>query len=288
MEYALQIEHLEKSYPDFSLKDICLQLPKGSIMGLIGENGAGKSTTMKALLGLIQKDRGTVEIFGKTMESDGKNLKEEIGVVFDEINFYETLTPLKVGKICNSSYRNWDQKLYGDYLEKFNLPDKKEIKTFSKGMQVKLCLAAALSHHAKLLILDEATSGLDPVMRDEILDIFLEFIQDEGHSILVSSHITSDLEKVADYITFLHKGEVLLSKPKDELVYRYGIIRCKESFLSRIDKKEILAFRKMDYQCEILVADRQAAAKKYTDVVVDAAALEEMMLLYIKGEKVEK
>lgn len=286
MEYALQIEHLDKSYPDFSLKDICLQLPKGSIMGLIGENGAGKSTTMKALLGLIRKDRGTIEILGRTMETDGKNLKEEIGVVFDEINFYETLTPWKVGKICKSSYRNWDGKIYENYLKKFGLPAQKEIKTFSKGMQVKLCLAAALSHKAKLLILDEATSGLDPVMRDEILDIFLEFIQDEGHSILVSSHITSDLEKVADYITFLHKGEILLSKPKDELIYHYGVIRCKESFLSEIDKKDILACRKMDYQCEVLVADRRAAGKKYADVVVDPATLDEIMLLYIKGEKI--
>lgn len=285
MDYALKIEHLDKSYPGFSLKDVCLKVPKGSIMGLIGENGAGKSTTMKAILNLIQKDGGEIEILGRRMESDEKKLKEEIGVVFDGIHFYETLTPLQVGKICAGAYRSWDEAEYQSYLEKFNLPEKKEIKTFSKGMQVKLCLATALSHHAKLLILDEATSGLDPVMRDEILDIFLDFVQDEECAILVSSHITSDLEKVADYIAFLQDGKILLNKPKDELIYRYGILRCGHTLFEQLDRGEMLAYRKMDYQYEVLVEDRDVFRKKYTDAVVDAATLEEIMLLYIKGEQ---
>ena len=285
MEYALQIHHLDKSYPGFSLKDICLKLPKGSIMGLIGENGAGKSTTMKAILNLIKTDKGEIEILGRKMDAEEKNLKEEIGVVFDGIHFHETLTPAKVGKICGRVYRNWDMAEYRAYLEKFKLPEKKEIQTFSKGMQVKLCLAAALSHHARLLILDEATSGLDPVMRDEILDIFLDFVQDEEHAILVSSHITSDLEKVADHIVFLQDGRILLNKPKDELIYHYGILRCGRKLFEQLDRREILAYRKMDYQYEVLVEDRNAFRMVYTDAVVDAATLEEIMLLYIKGDQ---
>lgn len=285
MEYALQLEHLEKSYGEFSLKDVCIRLPKGSIMGLIGENGAGKSTTMKAILNLIQIDRGEIEILGRGMDTDGKLLKEEIGVVFDEMNFYETMTPEKIGKVCARTYSNWEQREYENYLKHFSLPVKQEIKEFSRGMQVKLCLAVALSHHAKLLILDEATSGLDPVMRDEILDIFLEFVQDEEHSILVSSHITSDLEKVADYITFLHQGRILLSKPKDELIYQYGILRCGQELFENLEKSDILAYRKMDYQYEVLVENRSAARKKYQGAVIDPATLEEMMLIYIKGEQ---
>lgn len=284
MEYALQVHHLKKSYPGFSLKDISFQLPKGSIMGLIGENGAGKSTTIKAILNLIGKDGGEVEILGRKMETSRKILNEDIGVVFDEIHFNENLTPRQVGKICGSSYRNWDAGQYKAYLEKFGLPEGKQIKTFSKGMQVKLCIAVALSHRAKILLLDEATSGLDPIVRDEILDLFLDFVQDEEHSILVSSHITSDLEKVADYIAFLKDGQILLSEPKDKLIYQYGVLRCKSSVFEQIDKKDILAYRKMDYQYEVLVEDKNAAIKKYKDAVVDAATLEEIMLLYIKGE----
>ena len=284
MEYALRIDHLEKSYDGFSLKDICLELPKGSIMGLIGENGAGKSTTMKAILNLIRIDKGEIEILDRRMDTDEKALKEELGVVFDEFNFHETTTPAKIGTICSNTYRSWDQGKYEDYLNRFSLPLKQKIQEFSKGMQVKLCLAVALSHHAKLLILDEATSGLDPVMRDEILDIFLEFVQDEEHSILVSSHITSDLEKVADYITFLHEGKILLSKPKDELIYQYGILRCGQNLFENLEKEDILAYRKMDYQYEILVGDRNAAKRKYPGAVADPATLEEIMLLYIKGE----
>lgn len=218
MENALRVSHVSKDYPGFSLKDISFELPKGSVMGLIGQNGAGKTTTLKSILGLVSSE-GEIEILGSVSGKETLAKKEEIGVVFDEMNFYETLTPEKTGKIFNKIYKNWDRKQYQEYLKKFQLPEKKEIKTFSKGMQVKLSLAVALSHHAKLLILDEATSGLDPVMRDEILDIFLDFVQDEEHSILVSSHITSDLEKIADYITFIDNGRVLMSKPKDELIY---------------------------------------------------------------------
>lgn len=284
MENALRVSHVSKDYPGFSLKDISFELPKGSVMGLIGQNGAGKTTTLKSILGLVSSE-GEIEILGSVSGKETLAKKEEIGVVFDEMNFYETLTPEETGKIFNKIYKNWDRKQYQEYLKKFRLPEKKEIKTFSKGMQVKLSLAVALSHHAKLLILDEATSGLDPVMRDEILDIFLDFVQDEEHSILVSSHITSDLEKIADYITFIDNGRVLMSKPKDELIYEYGIARCKESQFLQMDQSEILTYRKQEYQYEVLVDHKEQIKRKYPDMVVDHATLEEIMLLYIKGER---
>lgn len=285
MNDALKVEHVNKTYPGFSLTDVCFELPKGSIMGLVGENGAGKSTIIKILLGLVQKDSGEVQILGERDLEKNKYVKEDIGVVFDEINFYETLTPVKVEKICKNAYKNWDSTAYALYLEQFSLPKDKEIKTFSKGMQVKLCLAVAMSHQAKLLLLDEPTSGLDPIVREELLDIFLEFVQDEEHAVLLSSHITTDLEKIADYITFLHKGNVIFSTSKDELIYHYGLVKCKEALLRQMDRGDILAYRKLDYSYEVLVADREMAGRKYPEAVIDPATIEEIMLLYVKGEK---
>ncbi len=284
MEAALSVEHLNKSYPGFSLQDVSLTLPKGTIMGIVGENGAGKSTVMKIMLDLVRADSGTVHILGCENVGKNKNVKEEIGVVFDEINFYETLTVEQIEKIGKASYKNWDSQIFEQYLTRFSLPKKKEVKVFSKGMQVKLCLAFAMSHHAKLLILDEPTSGLDPVIRDEILDIFLEFVQEEDHAILLSSHITTDLEKIADYITFLHEGKVIFSKTKDELIYEYGLLKCKEEDFLKMKKQDIVAYRKLDYSYEVLVEEREKMAKKYPNAVVDAATIEEIMLLYVKGE----
>lgn len=286
MDAIIQVENLTKQYTDFKLDHVSFSIPKGTIMGLIGENGAGKSTTIKAMLDLINKDDGEVTFWGKKLSSS-KQLKEDIGVVFDGINFYETLTPIKVGKISSAAYKQWDERLYRDYLKRFRLPADKEIKTLSKGMRMKLCIAVALSHKPKLLILDEATSGLDPVMRDDMMDVFLEFVQDENHSILMSSHITTDLEKVADYITFIHEGKVLFCKTKDELRYHYGIIRCGAGVFDQIDKEEILAFRKDDYQWNVLVADKEKARKKYKTAVVDDATIDDILLLYVKGEQVK-
>lgn len=280
----LQIENLTKQYSGFLLDHVSFSIPKGSIMGLIGENGAGKSTTIKAALGLIKKEDGKVSFWGQEL-SMNENLREDIGVVFDGINFYETLTPAKVGSISNAAYKQWNSSLYSDYLRRFELPADKEIKEFSKGMKTKLCIAAALSHNPKLLILDEATSGLDPVIRDDILDVFLEFVQDENHSILMSSHISSDLEKIADYITFIHQGKVLFCKSKDELRYRYGIIRCKTEVFHSIDPSEILACRKDDYQWNVLTADKESARRKYKNAVIDDASIDDILLLYVKGEQ---
>lgn len=285
MEPALQINGLTKEYPGFKLDHVSFTLPCGTIMGLIGENGAGKSTTINAVLDLIRKDEGNILFWGKELSQNPRQLKEDIGVVFDGINFYETLTPVKVGKISAAAYRQWDPAAYKGFLDQFQLPADKEIKTFSKGMKMKLSIAAALSHHPKLLILDEATSGLDPVMRDDILDVFLDFIQDETHSILMSSHITTDLEKVADYITFIHQGKIVFSKPKDELIYNYGILRCGAEDFHRLDPADILAWRKNDYQWDVLVEDKNKAMSRYRSIVIDNPSIDDILLLYVKGEQ---
>ena len=284
MEAALQVIDLTKTYPGFKLDHVSFTLPQGAVMGLIGENGAGKSTTIKAILDLIRKDDGTVTFWGRKL-SESKQLKEDIGVVFGQGNFYETLTPTQIGSISAAAYTQWDQATYEGYLTRFQLPKDKVLKTFSKGMRTKLSIAVALSHHPKLLILDEATSGLDPVVREDILDVFWEFVQDERHSILMSSHITSDLEKIADCITFLHQGKLLFCKPKDELLDRYGILRCGAADFAKIDKADILACRREDYQWSVLVADKEAARRKYRPQVLDDATIDDILLLYVKGEQ---
>lgn len=284
MEPILQVKDPTKQYPDFMLDHVSFSVPRGTIVGLIGENGAGKSTTLKAILDLIRKDDGTVRFFGEELTEDRKDMKENIGVVFDGIHFHETLTPAKIEKISAAAYRQWNSQTYHGYLEQFSLPADKEIKTFSKGMKMKLGIAAALSHDPKLLILDEATSGLDPVMRDDLLDVFMDFVQDENHSILMSSHITTDLEKVADYIAFIHQGKLIFRKEKDELIYNYGIIRCSSSQFEMLDKKDILACRKKDYQWDVLVSDREKMARRYKDLVIDNAAIDDILLLYVKGD----
>ena len=279
---ALELKNVSKQYKDFTLDNISFQVPQGSIVGLIGENGAGKSTAIHAILGLISKDSGTVTMLGKT-DIDAV-CKENIGVVFDGNNYPVMLTPKQLGKVFENIYRSWNKGMYKELLNKFNLPLDKKIKNFSKGMKMKYAISVAFSHGAKLLILDEATSGLDPIMRDEILDMFLDFIQDEENSVLVSSHITSDLEKVADYIVFIHNGKIVFSKPKDELLENYGIIKCGARLFAGIGKEEIIAYRKQDYEWQILVGDRQSAQKKYPEALIVPASIDEIMLMYVKGE----
>lgn len=279
---ALELKNVSKQYKDFTLDNISFQVPQGSIVGLIGENGAGKSTAIHAILGLISKDSGTVTMLGKT-DIDAV-CKENIGVVFDGNNYPVMLTPKQLGKVFENIYRSWNKGMYKELLNKFNLPLDKKIKNFSKGMKMKYAISVAFSHGAKLLILDEATSGLDPIMRDEILDMFLDFIQDEENSVLVSSHITSDLEKVADYIVFIHNGKIVFSKPKDELLENYGIIKCGARLFDEIGKEEIIAYRKQDYEWQILVGDRQSAQKKYPEALIVPASIDEIMLMYVKGE----
>ena len=224
MHDALTISGLTKTYKDFVLDGVSFSVPSGSIVGLIGENGAGKSTTINATLGLIQKEAGSVSVLGK--EELDNEIKEQVGVVFDGSNYPEILSPRKLNRVLKNIYQSWDERTFLSLLKKLSLPIDKPIKQYSRGMKMKLAISAALSHNSKLLILDEATSGLDPVIRDDILDILLDFVQDEDHSILISSHITTDLEKIADYIVFIHEGKVVFSKPKDELTEQYGIIKC--------------------------------------------------------------
>ena len=283
MNDALIISGLTKTYKDFMLNGVSFSVPCGSIVGLIGENGAGKSTTINAVLGLIQKEAGSICVLGK--EQPDNEIKEQIGVVFDGNNYPEIFSTRKLNRVMKDIYHSWEEHTFLNLLKKFSLPTDKPIKQFSKGMKMKLAIAVALSHNSKLLILDEATSGLDPVIRDDILDILLDFAQDETHSILISSHITTDLEKIADYIVFIHEGQVVFSKLKDELIEQYGIIKCGAAQFGALDKSDIIVYRKMDYEWQVLVADRAAMKKKYPKTLIDSVSIDEIMLLYVKGER---
>lgn len=284
MRVALEVKDLSKTYPGFALKNVSFQVPAGSIVGLIGENGAGKTTTLKTVLGLTDKDEGEILFSGAAGDEQGLK-REEIGVVFDENCFHDNLTVSQLEKIMKNLYKKWDTTLYDQYCQRFSIDKRKQIGDLSKGMKMKLSIAAALSHKPRLLILDEATSGLDPVMRDEMLDVFLDFIQDEENAVLLSSHITTDLEKVADYIVFIHEGRVVFSLPKDILLYHYGILRCGAEEFKKLDKRDMIAYQKKDFQWEVLVSQREQMIKKYKKCVVDNAGIDEIMLLYIKGER---
>ena len=283
MNDALIVSGLTKTYKDFMLNEVSFSVPCGSIVGLIGENGAGKSTAINAVLGLIQKEAGSICVLGK--EQLDNEIKEQIGVVYDGNNYPEIFSARKLNRVMKAIYHSWEEHTFLNLLKKFSLRADKPIKQFSKGMKMKLAIAVALSHNSKLLILDEATSGLDPVIRDDILDILLDFAQDETHSILISSHITTDLEKIADYIVFIHEGQVVFSKPKDELIEQYGIIKCGAAQFEALDKLDIIVYRKMDYEWQVLVADRVAMKKKYPKALIVSASIDEIMLLYVKGER---
>ena len=285
MTNCIEIKGLCKSYPDFSLKNIDLTLPSGSILGLIGENGAGKTTTIKCILNLIRRDAGEITLLGYDNIREERPAKADVGLVLDECFFHDTLRPLDVGRILAPSFQRWDEALFRSYLKKFSLPEKKLIKEFSRGMKMKLSLSAALAHRPKLLILDEPTAGLDPVVRDEILAEFLGFIQDEDHAILMSSHITSDLEKVADYIAYIHQGEVVLSDAKDSILDSYGRVGCTAAQLEDIDPRDVLRVRKGSFGCEALVKDRSAFGRKYPMLLVERTTLEDIMLFMGKGEE---
>jgi len=287
MNTILEVKGLTKSYKnsDFRLNDVSFSIPSGAIMGFVGENGSGKTTTIGCILNTLIKDSGSVRVFGKEMTHDSIDIRDDIGVVYDTNCFPIDLTAAEISSAMRHIYSKWDNELFKEYLRKFKLPEKKKVKTFSRGMTMKLAVAVALSHRPKFLVLDEATSGLDPIVRDDILDVFLDFVQDENHSILLSSHITSDLEKVADYITFIHDGSIVFSECKDNLIYNYGVMRCKSAQFAEIDKEDVLAYRKHDYQINVLVSDKSTAAKKYRDIIIDNVSIEEIMLMLVKGEK---
>lgn len=288
MENILELQQVSKRFPksDFTLDNVSFSLPYGAILGFVGENGAGKTTTIGCILNTIAKDSGSVKLFGREMLDADTDIREKIGVVYDGDNFPGHWSAEQLSKVMQGFYTNWDEGLFYEYLGRFQLPVKQRIKQYSRGMTMKLAIAAALSHHPQLLILDEATSGLDPIMRDEMLDVFLDFVQEEDHSILLSSHITSDLEKIADYITFIHNGRLIMTASKNDLVYNYAVIRCRESQFHALEPDDMIAYRKRDFQIDVLVSDGKKAQRKYKDVVVDHVSLDEIMLLLVKGERV--
>ena len=286
MTNIIEIKNLVKKYDNrFTLGSIDLEIPNGVIVGLIGENGAGKTTLIKSILNILKIDEGNIKIFNKDFNKEENNIKEDIGVVLDNMFFPEILTPNDINIIMKDIYKKWDEELFKKYLNDFGLNLNKQIKTMSKGMRKKLEIATSLSHHPKLLILDEPTSGLDPVVRNEVLDIFLDFIQDEEHTILLSTHITSDLEHIADKIIFINKGKILLDKNRDDLLDNYGILKCDINSFNTISKEDIIVYKKNKYNYEILVDNISKIKKKYKNFIVDKITLEELMVLMIKGVK---
>lgn len=284
MENALDVTGLRKQYSGFTLDDISFSLPAGSVMGLIGENGAGKTTTIKLILGMIRRDGGDIRVLGMDPVAQEKPVKQQLGVVLDDCHFHDTLRPADVSSILRAMFDSWDDALYKQMLGRLGVPEGKTVKEMSKGMKTKLSICAALAHRPRLMILDEATSGLDPVMRSEVLDILRDVIQDEERSVLISTHITSDLEKIADYITLLHGGRVVFSETIHALQYGCGVLRCGQADFKRIDPADIAGHRKGRFGHEALVRDKERMQRKYPGLTIDPASIEEIMLFYTRRD----
>ena len=278
--YAIEIKDLVKQFDNFKLGPINLTIPKGTIVGYIGQNGAGKSTTIKLLLGLLNKDSGEIKILDEINPSS-VGLKDKLGIVFDDLLVPEEMTLIDIEKFCSRVYSKWNKNSFYKFKEKFNLPDKKIIKNYSRGMKMKLSMAVALSHNAELLILDEATSGLDPIVREEILDLLLDFMQDENHTILISSHILSDLEKVADYIAFINDGKILFMETKDELKENYGICTLSNEEVASIDEEAIVGRRIHSFGQELLVKKNLIP----NSIIFQKPSIEDIMIYFVKGVK---
>lgn len=286
-ENAVEIKGLTKKFDGFTLDNIDLTVAKGSIMGFIGQNGAGKSTTINCLLNIMTPTSGEIKLLGLDNRKDELEIKENIAAIFDELPFHEELNGDQFNFIFKDIFSKWNSETFFEYLDRFELPRKKKLGQFSKGMKMKFQIAAALSHSAKLLIMDEATTGLDPVVRNEMLDIFLEYLQDENNSILMSSHITSDLEKIADSVTFIDKGKLLLTGCKDDIIESHGLMRVKRSEFSEIAKEDFISARVNDFGADVLVSDKYSAMKKYSGATIDAATIDEIMLFYVNRAKKE-
>ena len=277
---AIEINGLVKEYPGFRLGGLDLALPAGSIMGLVGENGAGKSTTIKLIMNAIKRDAGSVSVLGVDNQSRAfSGIKEDIGVVLDEAYYPEVLNSRDVGCVMAKTYRHWEPDTYENYLQRFGLPQDKAFRDYSRGMKMKLAIAVALSHQAKLLILDEATSGLDPMARDEILDIFNEYTRQEDHSVLLSSHIVSDLEKICDYIAFLHKGQLLLCEEKDRLLEEYALVRLSRERLADLPEDSVVGVESDPYGVRALVRRDMVPH----DLPLEHTNLEDIILFLAKG-----
>ena len=280
---VIELSHIQKSFGDFAIRDLNLTVPAGTICGLVGENGAGKSTTIRLLMGALRPDSGTASVLGVDVSSpEFRDVKEDVGVVLDEAYFPESLNAVQVGKIMAATYRRWDQAAYDGCLKRFDLPGNKQFKDFSRGMRMKLAIAVALSHQPKLLVLDEATAGLDPIVRDEILDIFNEFTREEDHSILISSHILSDLEKLCDYIAFLHKGQLLFCEEKDRLLEEHGIFEGSRENLDCLLPEAIVAREENRYGGVRALVKRELAPAGFH---LEKPTVEDIVLFLVKGAK---
>lgn len=286
---VLELKNVTKNYGDFVLDKVSFEVPEGGICGFIGQNGAGKTTTIQLILDIVKKDAGEIRVFGtSTEDQEALTLhKQDIGVVYDEMGFHEFLTPVDIGKMMRLIYRNWDDKVYKKYLESFGLPSGKACGKFSRGMRMKLQIAVAMSHHARLLIMDEPTSGLDPIVRNEILQIFQEFVLEENHTILLSSHITGDLERIADEVVFINKGKIVLAGNKDEILQRHGLMKCRKEELQKVEEEDIVSVRSGSFSVEILAKDRRECRKKYPEFMMEQPSLEDIMLFYVSGKQAE-
>lgn len=286
MDNILEVKNLTKKYKGFELDSISFQLPKGYIMGFIGPNGAGKSTTIKLIMNLIKKNSGEIKIFGLDNIKNQREVKQRMGFVYDENYFYEELTTLEMKKIVAPFYENWDDKAFNRYLSDFNLPKNKKIKELSKGMKMKYSLAMALSHNAELIIMDEPTSGLDPIFRSEMLDVLYSIIQDENKGILFSTHITTDLEKIADYITFLNNGRIVFNGAKDDIVSNYSIVKGDKSLLDVDTKKEFVGISENSFGFEGLTSNTDRVKKLFkNNAVIEKATLDDIMVYTVRGNK---
>lgn len=283
MEPILEVKNLRKSFKDFSLKDISFSLERGFIMGFIGPNGAGKSTTIKLIMNLLKRDAGEIKVFGLDNIKDEMKVKNKIGFVYDENYFYEELTVGEMKRVIAPFYKEWDDEVFKKYIRDFNLSTEKKIKDLSKGMKMKFSLAIALSHDAQLLIMDEPTSGLDPIVRSELLEILSYIIQDEKRGVFFSTHITSDLDKIADYVTLLNNGELIFSKQKDEILENYGIVKGSKELLDRDTLKNFIGVKENQFGFEGLVKDRNQVKRLFKEkVVIDKPSLEDIMLYYTR------
>lgn len=284
MENILEVKNLRKDFKDFSLNDITFSMPKGFIMGFIGPNGSGKSTTIKLIMNLLKKDSGEINVFGLDNIKHEQEIKNRIGFVYDQDYFYEELTISEMKNIISRTYNKWSDETFLKYLKEFDLDNKKKIKNLSKGMKMKFQLAIALSHEAELLIMDEPTSGLDPLVRAELLDILSYIIQDENKGVFFSTHITSDLDKIADYITFINKGDIVFSTSKDEILDNYGIVKGGNDLLDKDVKKNFIGIKENKFGFEGLVDNKQNAIKIFnSDAIIEKPTLEDIMLYYTRG-----
>ena len=282
---VIELQNVTKDYGDFKLDNVSFSVPEGSVCGFIGQNGAGKTTTIKLILDVIKRDAGELRLFGQDVNKDTASLREDVGVVFDEMGFHEFMTGRDINLMMKNIYKTWDEKAFFGYLKEFSLPSKKKCGAFSRGMRMKLQIAVALSHHAKLLVMDEPTSGLDPIVRNEMLHIFRDFVVEEDHTILLSSHITTDLEKLADEVVFINGGRIVLAGNKDEILESHGILKCRKDEVAKISEGLIVSTEITDFGAEVLVNDRHVAGRLYPDMILETASLEEIMIFYVNKNR---